>query len=628
MQSRPTDILSMFSAQLRTVRRAAAIAVVLAWTLLGAHHFSAQVNVWTYHNDNLRTGANLSENTLTPANVNQNLFGLLFSCPVDGQVYAQPLVLSNVSFPDGSVHNVVFVATQHDSVYAFDADGPDECLQLWARTDFINPDNGITTFPAGESRSGDISPELGITATPVIDLTTGRLYVVVKTKEVRASTGECNMDTCNHYVQTLHALDVTTGLDVPGVGPTIIGDTVFPTGQALNNQYGYVIGTCVAGTGNGWISDPDGNNAVCFNAIREHVRSGLVLSNGAVYVAWASHGDNGPYHGWVIGYDTATLQQIDGAVFNTSPNGGLGGIWMGGDAPAVDADGNIYFSTGNGTFAINDTDSCTDRDSQSSGFPSCNVAYGDTVVKLRVSPDDSSLSVADYFTPFDQLSLTNRDADLASGGVLLLPDQPGAHPHVLVDAGKESKIFLIDRDNLGGYQICGVMCDGVLAHADNMYNGEADDTPAYLNTGTEQRVYYLTAADHLKAFAVSADPPSITKVADAGPFGSSSKGATPSISGSIAEDGTVFNAIVWAIQAQGGSTPAVLHAYDALAGPVLTELYKSDQAGLRDRMGNGLKFTVPTVANGKVYAGTSTGPANTSCATAPGCVDVFGLFPQ
>ena len=214
--------------------------------------------------------------------MNADLFGKLFTCDVDGQVYAQPLVMSNIGpMPDGNMHNVVFVATQHDSVYAFDADGPDQCgPPLWYDT-FIDPDNGITPVPQTDlGGPPDIVPELGITATPVIDPTTGTLYVVVKTKEVRTQTGECNTDTCNHYVQTLHALDITTGLDT--VQPVVIGDTVFPTGQSGNNAYGCITGVCVPGIGNGHIDDPDGNHFVCFNALREHARPGLVLANGGL----------------------------------------------------------------------------------------------------------------------------------------------------------------------------------------------------------------------------------------------------------------------------------------------------------------------------------------------------------
>ena len=611
--------------------RAAAIVVFLACVLVGAQRVNAQVNVnvTTYHNDNARTGENLNETVLNPGNVNADAFGKLFTCDVDGQVYAQPLVMSNIGpMPDGNMHNVVFAATQHDGVYAFDADGGpgrDTCIQLWQRS-FIDPDNGITPVPQPHlGQPPDITPELGITSTPVINADTGRLFVIAKTEEIRDSTGECQDPTCRHFVQTLYALDVTTGQDT--LPPRVIGDTVNPTGASGNNAYGYIVGTCVPGIGNGHIVDPDGNNIVCFNAMREHERTGIVLANGVLYLSWASHTDTGPYHGWVIGYDPATLQQIDGAVFNTTPNGGLGGTWMGGGAIAVDPnDGSLYFSTGNGTFAINDTDSCTHHGPPDDIGP-CNPAYGDTVLKLSPS---GGLSFVDFFTPFNQLSLDNSDADLASGGVLLVPDVlPGAHANLLITAGKEGKIYSVDRDDLGAYTRCGPVCDDVVAFTPSgTVAGQAADTPAYLNTGLgERRVYYVGAGDHLKIFTLG-DDGKLTKVADGTQnfTGGNSKGATVSISGSVAGDGTVFNAIAWATQAGGTGELAVLRAYDALANGTLTELYDSNQRGLRDQLGCGMKFSVPTVANGSVYVGT--GPrSGVSCTMASaGQLTVFGLF--
>ena len=547
---------------------------------LCAQPVSAQVNVWTYHNDNLRTGANLQETTLTLSNVSSKSFGLLFSCDVEaGQIYAQPLVLSQVSLPDKSVRNLVFVVTQRDTVYAFDADGP-ECTPIWNR-DFTNPVKGITAVPADVTGSTDITPVLGITATPVIDVDTGTLYLVTKTKEVRESTGECLTKTCNHYVQTLRALDVASGEEKLG-GPVVIGDTVYPTGLTGNRAYGHEVGACVPGIGDGTI---DGQ--VCFNALRSHLRTGLVLSRGTLYIAWSSHSDRSPYQGWVIGYDAATLQQIPGAVFNAAPNGRSGGIW--GGAPAVDANGDLYFSTGNGTYATGES-------------------YGDTVVRLSVSPD-GALSVADSFTPFNQASLSSSDRDLASGGVLLFPDQGGAYRHVLLTAGKEDRIYLVDRDDMGQYQRCGVDCDDVLATLPLISEGETNGIPAYLSTGREQVVFYLPGEyrghrDHLKRFAVTTDPPAVIQVADGDPPTEFQlKGGIPSLSGRMTATGIVEDAIIWVIQE---SNPGVLRAYDAMATP-MTEIYNSNQAPQqRDRMGKGLKFTLPTVANGKVYAGTET----------------------
>lgn len=570
--------------------RTVAIIGLVACAFLCARPVSAQVNVWTYHNDNLRTGANLQETTLTVSNVNSKSFGLLFSCDVEaGQIYAQPLVLSEVALPDKSVRNLVFVVTQRDTAHAFDADGP-ECTPIWNR-DFTDPANGITPVPADVTGSSDITPVLGITATPVIDVDTATLYLVTKTKEVRESTGQCLTMTCNHYVQTLHALDVATGEEK--LGPMVIGDTVYPTGLSGNRAYGHEVGACVPGIGDGSI---DGQ--VCFNALRSHLRTGLVLSGGAIYIAWSSHSDRSPYQGWVIGYDAATLQQIPGAVFNAAPNGRSGGIW--GGAPAVDANGDLYFSTGNGTYVSGES-------------------YGDTVVKLSVSPY-GALSVADSFTPFNQASLSSSDRDLASGGVLLFPDQGGVYPHVLLTAGKEDKIYLIDRDDLGQYQRCGVDCDDVLATLPLISEGETNGIPAYLSTGKEQMVYYLPGEyrgrrDHLKRFAVTTDPPSVTQVADADPPTEFQlKGGIPSLSGRLTATG-VEDAIIWVIQE---NNPGVLHAYHAMATPMI-ELYNSSQAPQeRDRMGKGLKFSLPTVANGKVYAGTETRLDVFGCLL-PGC---------
>ena len=285
-------------------------------------------DVLTFHNDNARTGANLDETVLTPANVNATNFGKLFSYPVDGYVYAQSLYKSQVSIAGQGTHNVVFAATEHDTVYAFDGDNNQgaNANPLWQHS-FIDPANGITSVPQPDVISTDIVPEVGITGTPVIDGATNLLYVVAKTKEVRADG--------SHYVQRLHALDITSGAEVASA---VIGDTTFINGVYTNNT------TVVApGTGDG-----SSGGLVPFNALREHQRPGLVLSGGVVYVAFASHGDNGPYHGWVVGYDAQTLQQV--SVWLSTPTGGLGGIWQSGGAPAVDTQGNLVLSTGNGSF--------------------------------------------------------------------------------------------------------------------------------------------------------------------------------------------------------------------------------------------------------------------------------------
>jgi hypothetical protein len=512
------------------------------------------VNVLTYHYDNQRTGLNAHESALTPTNVNSTSFGVLFTDSVDGQVYAQPLYLSGLAIPGHGTHNVVFVATEHDSVYAFDADHAG--TTFW-QDSFINPSAGVTTVPSSDVNTGDIHPEIGITGTPVIDAASGTLYVLVKTKEVVSGA--------NHYVQRLYALDVTTGAEKFG-GPELIGDTIWD-----GSNYTYVSGPSVPGTGDGNV-----NGTVYFNALREAQRPGLLLLNGVVYIAWASHGDNGPYHGWVLGYDASTLQPASGAVFNTSPNGGLAGIWMSGDGLAADTSGNIYFSTGNGTFDVN----------------TGGIDYGDSDVKLSTS---GGLSVADYFTPSNQNNLNGTDTDFGSGGNLLLPNQPGAHPHLLVTSDKEGKIFLINRDNMGQFNSGG---DNIVQELPAGTIGGAWSMGAYFNS----TVYYSGVGDVVKAFHLFNGLLSAGPVAQA-TSGFGYPGATPVVSA----NGTA-NGIVWALQtdAYGSGGPAVLHAYDA--SDISRELYNTSQApNNRDQLGPAVKFTVPVVANGKVFVGTGNG---------------------
>ncbi len=374
----------------------------------------------------------------------------------------------------------------------------------------------------------------------------------------------------SHYVQRLHALDIATGAEKFG-GPIVIGDTIFAGGDPCSlGNYTYVVAPSVVGTA-------DGGTNVSFNSLRANQRPGLLLSNGVVYVAWASYGDVCPYHGWVIGYDAQTLQQV--AVFNTTPNGGLGGIWMSGAGLAADGNGAIYLSTGNGTFDVTGSQA---------------PAYGDSVLKLATGID---LTVADFFTPSNQDALAANDQDLGSGGVLLLPDQPGARPHLMAAAGKEGSIYLIDRDDLGAYQRCGTTCDDVVQVTP--LGSPSFGAPAYFNT----RVYYQGVGDVLKAFELGdgfLSPVSQSTTQFGYP------GSTPSVSA----NGST-NAIVWALEVN--SSTAVLHAYDAL--DLSRELYASSQVPA-DQLDGGVKFAVPTVANGKVFVGTQSS------------LSVFGLSTQ
>jgi uncharacterized protein (TIGR03437 family) len=495
---------------------------------------SAQVSVTTYRNNLARTGENLAETFLTPANVNPVQFGKLFSRPVDGQLYAQPLYLPSVPIAGKGVHNVVFVATQHDSVYAFDADsntgsnGP----PLWQVS--------LANAAAGETPAGvadvlnclTIAPELGITGTPVIDPSTNTLYVVAMTKRD------------NLIFHRLHALDVRSGAERPG-SPVSIAASVPGTGdRALSST----------------------STTVTFDSYFYKNRAGLLLLNGVVYTGWTSHCDSRTYHGWIIAYDARSLQQV--AVFNTTPDGYQGSIWMGGAAPAADADGNIYAISGNGRF---------DADVNGRNL-------GDSVIKLS-SP---GLSVLDFFTPFNQLHLDQQDVDLGSSGAILLPDTAGspAHQRLMVNAGKEGRIYLLDRDRMGRFNPDG---DTQIVQSLEHAVGALFGGPAYFN-GT---LYFSAAYDRLKAFSVSAAHIATTPVSQSS-LVFDYPGAVPVVSA-----GGSANAIVWVIESDYGGT---LHAYDA--SNLAVELYSSQMNTSRDALGSFVRFSVPTVANGRVYAGT------------------------
>ena len=496
----------------------------------------AQVSVTTSRNNNSRDGQNLSETILTPANVSATTFGKLFSQAVDGYVYAQPLYVPNVTIPGLGTHNVVYVATEHDSVYAFDADSNTgrNSSPLW-RTRFIHPKYGVTTVSSGDVSCGDLVPEIGITSTPVIDTATGTMYLIAKTKEN------------GRFVQRLHALDITNGVERPG-SPVAIKAKV-------------------KGNGDGSV-----NGVISFDPLRQAQRPGLLLQNGSVYIGWASHCDIGPYHGWVMSYDETTLKH--NAAWNTTPNGGLGGVWQAGTGLAADSSFNIFFATGNGTY-----------DGKKGGSD-----FSDTVAKLA-PPAGNGFRLTDWFTPYNQLDLANGDVDVGSGGVLLLPDQgKGApHQHLLVQVGKQGSIYLIDRDQMGHFHPNDN--SQIVQDLENAIGGMWA-TAAWWNNN----VYFGGSGDHLQQFAF--DPAKgllSTGAVSVSPTVFGFPGTTPSISA----NGTVA-AIVWALQTDNyGSGSATLHAYDATN--VSAELYNSNQSGSRDDPGGAVKFTVPTVANGKVY---------------------------
>jgi hypothetical protein len=559
-------------------------------------------NVLTYHNDVASTGVNSAETQLTRANVNSTTFGKLFQVQVQGQVYAQPLVMQNVNVttgPNAGVHDVVFVVTEHDQLYAFDAAAPTGVL-LWQRDflDITNANNhlpnatALTTVPQADVNTSDITNEIGITGTPVIDLAANTLYVIVKTKETVGGTG--------HWVQRLHAVNIQNGADR---AVSLIGDT---TGTNANNTPIYVYGT-----GNGAVTDPyngTGRQVVQFNALREHQRPALTLVNGVVYAGWASHGDNGPYHGWMVGWDAATLA-LKG-VLNTTPNGGLGGIWMAGGALSFDGT-YFYFETGNGTFDGNNGSITTSNPTapapgpvtglDAQGFP-VNGDYGDSFCKAALDPTTTpqnqnvngwGLKIVDYFTPFNQAYLNSRDLDVGSSACVVVPDTYGsaAHPRLLIGSGKEGVIYLIDRDNMGKYGLS----NNIVQNTANQLSGSLDTAAIY-----NGRIYYVegyggTAKTFTLANGVLSTMPE-TRSTDSFAFA----GSTPSVSSNGLTDG-----IVWDIDR--GTNQLRAYSTDAYA----TELYTSDQApNGRDSLGAAVKFQVATVANGRVYVGSGTGDPN------------------
>jgi len=502
---------------------------------------ASTVNVLTYHNDVARTGMNPNESTLTTANVKSANFGMVANLSVDGGVDAEPLYVSNLTLAGGT-HNVVYVVTENDSVYAFDAD---TFTQLWH----------VSVLGANETASdnrgcGQVSPIIGITSTPVIDLsagTHGEIFLVAM-----------SLDNNGNYQQRLHALDVTSGAETSGSPVTV--QATFPT---------------TSGT-------------TTFDPKQYKERAALLLLNGVVYTTWASHCDDGPYQGWIMGYNETTLAQS--SVLNVTPNGSEGAIWMAGDGPAADSSGNIYFLDANGTF---------DDTLNGSGFPE-HGDYGNAFIKISTA--GNSLSVADYFTMFNTDSESNSDEDLGSGGEMLLPDLQDAQAntwHLGVGAGKDGHIYVVNRDLMGKFNTNND--SAIYQEIDsNGLGGGVWSMPAYFNNV----VYYGAVGDHLRAFSIAnAKLKAPASSLSAESFGY--PGTTPSISANGTSAG-----IVWAVENNGGG---VLHAYDATN--LATELYNSNQAANnRDHFSDN-KFITPMIANGKVYVGTPNGVA------------VFGLLP-
>jgi len=499
---------------------------------------SATIDMVTYHYDVARTGQNLNETILTPANVAAVTFGKKQILATDGKVDAQPLFLSGVSVASG-VRDIVYVVTEHDSVYAFDASTGSI---VWR----------VSLLGSGETTSdtrgcSQVTPEIGITSTPVIDRSRGPNGIVYVVAMSKTSTGA--------YVQRLHALDAALGTELLG-GPKTI-------------QASY------PGTGDG-----SAGGVVPFDPKQYEERAGLLEINGQIVTVWTSHCDIDPYTGWIIAYDAGTLAQS--SVLNVTPNGSRGGMWMAGAGPAADASGNFYVLDGNGTF---------DTTLNGTGFPN-KGDFGNAFIKIATA---GGLSVADYFATFDTVSASNADTDLGSGGAMVFPDlvdATGRTRHLAVGAGKDGHMYVVDRDAMGKWNASANQNYQDIAGA---LGGSVFSMPAYFNN----TLYYGASGAKLKAFAianalVSTTASSSTATSFAYP------GTTPSISASGSTNG-----IVWAVE---NKSPAVLHAYDATT--LTKELYNSAQAANgRDSFGNGNKFITPTIVKGQVYVGTPTGVA-------------------
>jgi hypothetical protein len=497
-------------------------------------------DVTTYKNDVSRSGLNPTETRLTTSNVNSSSFGLLHNLPVDGKVDAQPLYLSQLSIA-GAAHNVVFAATEHGSVYAFDANSG---AVLWQ----------VSLLKAGETTSGTLGcnqvvPEIGVTATPVIDRSAGAhgtIFIVAM-----------SLDASSTYHQRLHALDVTTGAELLG-GPTEIGASVPAAG---------------------------GSNV--FNPTQYEERAALLLLNGSIYLSFTSHCDAPPYSGWIMTYAESTLAQT--AVLNVGQNSETGpAIWMAGGGPAADAAGNVYLLTANGGF---------ETTLSAAGFPNLGD-FGNSFLKIANS--GGALAVADYFAVTDTVAASAADRDLGSGGAMVLPDltdSAGAVHHLVVGAGKDGNIYVVNRDSMGKFS---PTANNIYQQLTGAVGGGIFSTPAYFNN----TVYYGDVGQSVKAFAInnamlSATPQSQSAV----------QFVYPGSAISVSANGTA-NGIVWA---HDNTSPGVLYAFDATN--LTHELYNSSQAGTRDQFGSGNKYITPTIADGQVFLGT------------PSSVAIFGLLP-
>jgi hypothetical protein len=548
-------------------------------------------SVYTYHNDNARDGVNAQEYALTPANVKTS-FGKITSCPVDGAVYAQPLWVANLQV-NGMQHNVVFVATAHDGLFAFDADS-NPCTPLWGyNSNLIDTNHGANsgevTVPdtTGNDVVGngyaDISPEIGVIGTPVIDQSTNTLYVVSKSMNAGATA----------FYQRLHAIDITTGNEKAG-SPVLITGTYPGTGAQ---------------------NDPSTNGLVSFSAKKENQRPGLALLNGQVYIAWGSHEDSGPWYGWVMSYQYSNGTFVQKSVLNISPNAGESGIWLSGGAPAIDSTNNLYVSSGNGNF-----------DANSSTAP--NNDYGDSLMQLT-----GSLTVAQSFTPQNQAIANSGDRDYGAGGITVLPDLPVGSPipHLLIAADKLGDIFLLNRDSLGNYNPLQPPVQ-VLTYPLTQ--------PGYPNNNSTERVFFATGAFWNSTYYIASFQGPLYSLTLNPSMPNLTAGATsthtygfPGSSPSVSASSGTQNGIVWTLDTgnyctnqSGNCGPAVLFAHDA--SNVANLLWNSPTNSGTGAAGYAVKFTVPTIANGKVYVGTrgtDQGKVYSPGVAPGGELDIFGL---
>jgi hypothetical protein len=510
---------------------------------------NATNSVLTQHNDNSRTGAYLQEVQLTTSNVNPHQFGKLFTCPVDGQIYAQPLYVSNITMADGDTHNVVYVATMHNSVYAFDADNPLAAnAPLWSRSlgpSAPLPDPNIGPLDRqGRSAYRDISVEVGIVSTPVISLEHNVLYVVAFTK------------VGNTYAHHVHALDLVTGQEHGGP---------------------VQLEASVPGTGDG-----SANGRITFTSHRQLQRAALLLANDVVSVAFASYGDMDPYHGWVFAYSATTLPL---AVYNTTPNGREAGIWQAGQGPAADSDNNLYFMTGNGSFTPDARE------------------VGCTIVKLK-----PNLSIADWFAPHNTVALSAGDQDLGSAGPLLIPDT-----NLLLGGGKESKLYLVQRDRMGHFNANNdnqiVQSFYVNVPGKDHLTHHIHGGPVYWNGPNGPWIYVWAENDDLKAYHLDGGkfqttPVSTSTTRDPQNVPGGSIGMPGGFMSISANGNTAGTGIVWASHPYNQSAnqavvDGIVRAYDA--SDLTKELWNSKQNASRDDIGKFAKFCPPTIANGKVY---------------------------